>query len=184
MRQDVLDILNNHNLKVELKGYKEMPASDGYHMRGNLYVNGKRALLCEDEGRGGELNIDILNQKNAKPLLDIIVDLNKLKAYPGDKTIGDLEYQIDNMFYTMAEDFLELKDMKRRAKKAVLVKFKNKKYETGEFTIYKNQIVNKPMMEHLLKTIQNEKTKIEIWNIEEKWVSYGIRDLQNLIKTF
>ena len=183
MRKDVLDILNKHSLTVELKGYKEMPASDGYHMNGTLYVNGKRALLCDDAGRGGELDIDVVNQKNAQPLLDIVEELNTLKAYPGDKSLGDLKYQLDSMFYTMAEEFLLKKDMKRRAKNTIMVRFGNREYSEGEFTVYKKQTVSVGMINHLLKTIQTEKTRVDIWNVEQEWKTYGVRDLQNLLKT-
>lgn len=178
MRIDVMEFLKANNVEVELKGYKEMQGQDGYIMQGTLYVNGKKAIWCEDGGFGGGCNVSTLNEKNAKPLTDI--NLAQLKAYPNDETLGDLPYDVEKMFYEMAEDFLERKDMLRRARTKTLVKFSNREYEIGEFTVYSHKC-DKGMINHIIKEMEKgSQEKIVIWNIAKEWKSYTINELREV----
>ena len=182
MREDVKNIFAKHGITVTLKGYKEMPSRDGYHMRGSLYVNNKRAIFFEDEGRGGECTLDILNKDNAKPLMDIKDELSKLKAYPGDETIGDSEYRLTNLFVEMAEDHLYEKVLKKTAKKSALVRYENQDYDNNTHTRFNDQM-DKMLLNHLISRLNKRKEKtIQIWNFEQKWVTYTPKALKNILK--
>ena len=180
MRKDILDVLSSNGVSIELKGYKEMASTDGYHMRGTLYVNGKKAIFCEDLGIGGECDVTVLNPVNAKPLLDIKDELAELKAYPEEESIKDLPLGFDNIFYLLAEDYSEKKELKKYAKKYVLVKFINREYEKGAFTTYEVKL-DKSFIKFLIKKLSEENlTEIIIWNIECEWKTYSIEDLKKL----
>ena len=149
MREDVKMFLKEHHIKVELKAYKEMQTSNGYHMIGKLYINNKQAFYCEDGGFGGDCIVRVLNKDNAKPLLDIKKELGELKAYPGDEKIGNLNYEIDTMFYELAEDLLILKEIKKLSKKKTLVRFEDTQYSKREYLVF-NHICNIKMIKNLI----------------------------------
>ena len=192
MRNDVLALLNRNGVTVELKGYKEMSSTDGYHMQGSLYVNGKKAIFFEDLGVGGECDIYILNESYAKPLTDIKDELAKLSAYPEErlgasanpdtlKSMSDMPYRFDNLFYEMAEDYAELKDMRRHAKKKTLVQWENETYEKGEASMIiapYSDLVGKQILSKMLKL---EHKTVKIWNIDESWKTYTADDLKLLV---
>lgn len=193
MRQEIKDFLASKGITVELKGYTEIPASDGYNMRGTLYVNGKRAILCQDYGYGaGMEELDILNEKNAKPLLDLADEIGKkFKAYPGDEHIGDIPYSLDNMFYTLAEELLkakaelkEINKIKKAAKTKTIFKWEDKEYEEGIYA-YFNYAFDKDMLLHIIKKMKEKNHKtIEIFNFNNAWEKYTIPQLEKISKEF
>jgi len=178
MREDVKKFLAEHNITVELKAYKELQTNNGYHMLGKLYINNKQAFYCEDGGFGGGCDVRVLNDTNAKPLLDIKKELSKLKAYPGDEKIGDLDYEIDTLFYELAEDLLILKEMKKLSKKKTLVMFEDVEYTKGEYLVF-NHICNLAMINNLIERMEVEDyVSIQIWNLEQDWVEYSLEELK------
>jgi len=183
MNSQIKDILSKNNVSVELKGYKEMPSSDGYHMRGNLYVNGKKSIFFEDLGLGGECDIEILNSANAEPLLKLIPEFNKVKPYIDREPELDTPYELETLFYELAEDLLLLKDLKRRAKKGVLIKFKNEKYDKGSFSFYKYKM-SYQFLDFIIKKLKDENMQsVEIFNFDNEFKKYSINDLKNISKT-
>ena len=180
MREDVKMFLKEHHIKVELKAYKEMQTSNGYHMIGKLYINNKQAFYCEDGGFGGDCIVRVLNKDNAKPLLDIKKELGKLKAFPGDEKIGDLDYEIDTIFYELAEDLLIFKEIKKLSKKKTLVRFEDAEYSKGEYLVF-NHICNMKMIRNLIARMKVEDfVSIEIWNLEKDWVEYSLEELKRI----
>jgi hypothetical protein len=149
---EMLDILKENNIEVELKNYKELQTQDGYHMQGTIYVNGKKALICEDGGFGGPLDVRQYltktqfekgqKNKHAQLLIDIFNDEKILKDKivntifnitnkEGEKSI--LYCDIDSLFYLLAEKFLEHKDMKKRSAKNIIYKLVDEDLKEGEF---------------------------------------------------
>jgi hypothetical protein len=177
MRKDIQKILDDNNIRVELKGYKEMPSQDGYHMNGNLYVNGKRAINCNDGGFGGGLDISILNQDNAKPLLDIAKEFFKIPAYPDSPELKDVPYTIDTMFYEMAEVFLESKALKRRMKNNTLVRFESESYSKGSYTSFSHVFDDRMKKFLISEATKNGDKSISVWNVNQDWDFFPISDL-------
>jgi hypothetical protein len=175
MRKDITLVLEENNVKVQLKAYKEIPTDDGYHMVGNLYVNGKKAISFEDGGFGGGCDHYILNQANAQPILDILPQLAKIKAYPDSDL--DCTYDLETMFYEMAEDFLANRDLKRQCSKKTLVKFLDREYSKGEYTVYTHKF-DKPMVEHIIKELVSTKQdSVVVFNIDKEWKEYTVNEL-------
>ncbi|WP_152633146.1 hypothetical protein [Aliarcobacter butzleri] len=176
MRKDIKDFLKSKEVTVELKGYKEMPSSDGYHMRGTLYVNGKKAIFCEDLGIGGEVDTMVLDNNNAKPLLDLLPELNKFKAYPGDKIVGDLSFDIEHLFVDLAENILLVKS----AKKRVLAKLPYVNYQDkNEYSEFKTPMSAEFLKFMISKLEQTKHEFIEIFNFENEWINYSVSDLKH-----
>jgi len=152
---EVLEILKENDIKVELKNYRELQTHNGYHMIGDIYVNGKKALTCEDGGFGGPLDIKQhltkkqfeKGEKNkyAQLLIDVFEDKNILKNKvintifnitdkEGNKSI--LYFDLDSLFYQLAEKYLEDKEYKKLSAKKILyrpVEENEKLLENGQY---------------------------------------------------
>ena len=185
MRKDLEDLLNKHNIRLELKGYKEAPSTDGYFMTGNLYVNGKKAINFTDGGYGGECEIEILDKNNAKPLLDIKKEIADLKAYPDDQDEKMREHplDLDDVFYTMAEELLEKKDLVKKSKKKILLRFLNKNYSKGGYD-FLNRFFDAKGLKNVIAILERDKVeKIQVFNFENKWIDYSVEELKEKLKT-
>jgi len=116
--QKIQKVLDKHNVKVELVAYKEHIALDGYYMNGKLKVNGKNAIEFTDQGDGGGCNYVILNEKYAKPLIDIQneIKIEKTKIKMSEIEF-DMNFDLTTIFYQLAEEVLFVKDMQRKSLK-------------------------------------------------------------------
>ena len=182
MREDFKNLLKNNDITLELKDYKEHPSSDGYFMTGNLYVNGKKAINFLDTGTGAGCEVHIINQNNAKPLLDIKKDMENLKAYPNDKEISHLPFALDDLFYIMADDLTEIKALKKEAKKHIVLKFNNIEYKDGEYSVLKTKMCE-GALNYIIKKLENTKQdSVIIFSLEKsEWEKHTINDLKDKI---
>lgn len=177
MRNDVQTILNKHNVTIELKGYKEGPARDGYRMEGNLSVNGKKAIGCLERGDGSMFEYEILNEKNAQPLLDIMDELSTLPKYDGDED----GFEMEQLFIQYVEDLMTLKQLKSKARKKTLVKWSHDTYEEGQYSAYNHEYSNPVLNAIVNKMIEKGDETVQIWNPTQSWTSYTIDEVKALM---
>lgn len=85
MNLQVKDLLQKNGLNLELKNYKEMEARDGYHMKGTLYINGKKGILFEDLGNGGGCEYEVINEEISKPLIELVPQMKEINSFTKEK---------------------------------------------------------------------------------------------------
>lgn len=177
MEPKIREILKKHNLTITLSGYKEMPSTDGYHMRGTLVINGKKAIFCEDCGHGGGLDMEVLNKEYADLLFNLKEEVH---AITYDYAGAEINASLDSIFYGLAENNI----LQKRAKKCLLAKFNNEKYQEGqyvEFNFHKPIEMSQELINCIVREMEKRKSeKIEIFNIKGDWgYVYSIETLKN-----
>lgn len=187
MRKDIVEVLKTLDVKLELKNYKEFSTSDGYYMRGFIYVNGKKWVECIDEGHGGECEIFEINKIN----IPLEKELEKLKAYPNNKILGDEPLKIDNLFYILVTEYNLQKKLKNISRKKTLIQWEDSDYNcenetTIEYSFFNISVNNKnyvlPVLNNILKTMNEKNMKnVKIWNFTQSWKTYTKKDIENII---
>lgn len=184
MKRDFVKLLTERGFKVELKGYKEMEARDGYCMSGNLYINGKVVYKCYDGGYGGECEIDVENKELDLKVQEAIKEINVVLSKEQDELVTKLrneenkdeaifkllydngystyEYklEVDKMFYQLADEYVNLKILKKNSKKAHLFSFKfTDEDNVNGYILYDRKYQMKSIYQAILKQMKEKNIK-------------------------
>jgi len=122
---EIKKVLDKHNINIELYSYKEHQTMDGYWMYGKLKVNGKPAFEFTNEGLGGPTICNVLNQKNAQPLLNIKKELNKIKYFLDKEKKYESKVSFENI---LLQDVINYIKKKEKVDEVFIWDRKEKKY--------------------------------------------------------
>jgi hypothetical protein len=145
-------------MKIELKNVKfsDFASQETNCFRADVYVNGKKAGYCENDGHGGNTNVHVENQKEVEEYCQSLPPID----FGGLKVSSNLENVVDMLF----EDWLKeksKKDLKKKLEKAMLkgicieeengfsvMTFKL----SGKVIILADGFKVKPILEHIRQT--------------------------------
>lgn len=104
----------------EIKNFKQMSMYDGVAFSGTVYVNGKKAFLVENSGRGGWNLYTALNEEGKTLLKKTEAFVKTLPPIHDERFQIDLTFDMDMFIEDLIREKEKLALYKRKCKKSTL----------------------------------------------------------------
>jgi sulfopyruvate decarboxylase TPP-binding subunit len=122
-------------IKAELKAVKTFRGMDGVGYNANLYINGKKAAFCMNEGSGGPDRVEWVNPSTRQAYAQPFAEW----CQAHESVVGDVdkEYAEEVVLGAMVDAVMQARDLKRALRKSVLFRKPDETYDEGSWGTFK-----------------------------------------------